>query len=237
MFFWISGFLFKYDNSAVITTKEFIIKKVKSLLVPYFAFGIIHYVIYLLIGGKDISPFINLFSINTSVLPIAGALWFLTALFFTDIIYFIVVRYVKKTIIRSIIILFVTLFGCFYKKLFSFTLPLAIGPAMVGIGLFYFGVLMRKYNDILFSKVVFNMSLWKVLISFFILIKVIFYNGYINMRMELYSNVFLFFVISIFSVILCMFFSNVLYKYCGKNIIGKWLISIGRNSIVYVCLN
>ena len=86
MFFWISGFLFKYDNSAVITTKEFIIKKVKSLLVPYFAFGIIHYVIYLLIGGKDISPFINLFSINTSVLPIAGALWFVTALFFTDII-------------------------------------------------------------------------------------------------------------------------------------------------------
>lgn len=49
-----------------------------------------HYIINLR-WDNSLIPLIRLLTINIDGLPIAGALWFLTALFYTDVFYFFIV--------------------------------------------------------------------------------------------------------------------------------------------------
>lgn len=78
MFFWVSGFFYKrnYDIKLLIR------KRVKTLLVPYLIFGAVHLLICAILKIQNIeSALQHLLWENTRGLPIAGALWFLTALF------------------------------------------------------------------------------------------------------------------------------------------------------------
>lgn len=93
LFFFVSGFLMS-EKSLNISFKEFITKKIKGLIVPYYLFTIlclIWYVIKLVVGGNLnmvnvlLSPiFVN--SLFCGASPVAcGPAWFLWALFFCNI--------------------------------------------------------------------------------------------------------------------------------------------------------
>lgn len=76
--FFISGFVTKNRD---ISFKDFIIKKSKSLLIPYFVFGIL-FIFIDKIWNKFNPVYIkSLFWESANQIAIAGALWFLTALF------------------------------------------------------------------------------------------------------------------------------------------------------------
>ena len=65
----------------------------------------------------------------------------------------------------------------------------------------------------------------------------IFLNGYINMRTETYAVIPLFWVNAVLAIIVGANLSKLLYKYIQNSIVEKWLLSVGKESIVYVCLN
>lgn len=65
----------------------------------------------------------------------------------------------------------------------------------------------------------------------------IFLNGYINMRVGLYSIIPLFWINALLSIIVSLNFVKLTYPYIQDMFIGKWLRGIGIDSIVYVCLN
>ena len=77
------------------------------------------------------------------------------------------------------------------------------------------------------------MNWWQILVVGVITTILIFVNGYINMREGRYAIVPLFWVNALLSVYVGISISKLICK-TGKT---KWLTSIGRNSIVYVCLN
>ena len=84
LFFIISGFLLKLNKNK--DTKSMILKKFKSLMVPYILFSIINIVGFYLI--KDLSYEVfkgNIF--NTITLFGIGALWFLPALFISETLF------------------------------------------------------------------------------------------------------------------------------------------------------
>lgn len=223
MFFFISGLFYRRRDCSI---GDYIGKKAKSLLIPYISFGIAHYLVDIILHGFSINPFIYLFTFNTVSLPIAGALWFLTALFFTDVFFFLLDRWNVKWLIIPLVLV-----GSFADQLLPYPLPWALSASYVGLGLYWLGEKSKKYEDKL-DKLL-NMNWWQILVIGAITTVLIFVNGYINMREGRYAIVPLFWINALLSVYVGISISKVICK-TGKI---KWLTSIGRNSIVYVCLN
>ena len=84
MFFFVSGFLYKRTDSKIY---DVLIRKAKSLIVPYFIFGVFQCILYGFIFGISFEHYYHLLFFNSDGIPIAGVLWFLTALFFTDMVF------------------------------------------------------------------------------------------------------------------------------------------------------
>ena len=192
MFFFISGFFYRRRDYGF---GEYVGKKERSLLIPYISFGLAYYLLYIMIEDFSIKPLLHLMTINTYDLPIAGALWFLTALFFTDNIYFLLDRWNVKWLIVPLVLI-----GSFADQMFPYPLPWALSASLVGLGLYWLGEMSRKYEDKL--KVALNMNWWQILIVGFITTVLIFVNGYINMRIGTYSFLPLFWINALLSVFL-----------------------------------
>lgn len=223
MFFFISGFFYRRRDCSI---GEYVGKKAKSLLIPYISFGIAHYMASLILDGFSLRPLFHLISINTTGLPIAGALWFLTALFFTDVFYFLLDRWNVKWLIIPLVLV-----GSFADQLLPYPLPWALSASFVGLGLYWFGEMSKKYEDKI--RKLLNMNWWQIVVVGAITTVLIFVNGYINMREGAYAIIPLFWINALLSVYVGLSISKLMCK-AGKI---KWLTSIGRNSIVYVCLN
>lgn len=240
MFFWISGFLF--NPKTVISFGALVRKKVKSLLYPYVFFGLGHFLLMVvgqIVMGAEIDwqPLLHLLWVNTDGLPICGALWFLTALFFADLLFFLLHRYIPSDGLKALIISILALTGNFSRSIFPFTLPFALGPCLVGIGLYHIGYLCRKYESRKAVHFAMHLPLLPNILLGIVTTVLIFINGYINMRTETYAMIPLFWINAILSVVVGINFAKLIYPKIQNHWIGKWLVGLGRNSIVYVCLN
>lgn len=233
MFYIISGFFFsRFKNEKEICFKEFAIKKAKGLLIPYIFFGAFHSIVYIILnhGTKNKTLLINLIWINTDGVPIAGALWFLTSLFWVEIIYFFIDKFLKNQNIKYILIIAIALLGNLLPQFFR--LPLALDTSFVGVGLFLIGNLLRDKEN---NKIL-NLNVITCVLVAGVIGCLIFCNGYVNMRNGIYSIIVLFWINAILSTILGMNFSKIMLKK-NKSKLTDIIINIGKNSITYVCLN
>lgn len=232
MFFVISGYFWK-DQPFLTMLK----KKAKTLLIPYFGFGVFHLVIqFIRIGHIDTHGFYLLLWENTADLgvPIAGALWFLTAMFFSEILFWCVQR-VKgnAAVIVSVIVLIA---GMVCATFLSFRLPWAFDVGMLGVGFYQIGKLLKeKWSKLLDLNFVISLAGLAVFSALGFL------NGYVNLRQGLYS-VWLLFWINAVGITICLWnISRIVYGWIEKKKLMdkplKWLKGIGRDSIIYLCLN
>ena len=90
---------------------------------------------------------------------------------------------------------------------------------------------MRKHENKL--KKFLNMNWLQILIVGLVTTGMIFVNGYINMREGRYAFIPLFWINAILSFSLGISVSKLICKICKT----EYLMRIGRDSIVYVCLN
>lgn len=243
MFFFISGYFYKQKD---ISIKKFIIQKSKTLLIPYITFGLFHYGIWCGINLiKDtpinLNPLLHLLFENTNELPIAGALWFLTSLFFVDITYFIMKKFIKNEVIISIFIFIIAILGCLAINILPFRLPWALDTAFVGIGLYHIAQLMKIHMRNKYIYTLFHMRWFQCLFWGVVCCILIFTNGYINMRIGRYSIIPLFWINAIMAILIGWNISRFIEKISVKCSILKmtslWLKNVGKNSIIYVCLN
>ncbi len=226
MFFFVSGFFYK---ERAVGVAEYTKKKAKSLLVPYAFFGGFHYLVYLR-SACSLTPLLHLVWINTLDLPIAGALWFLTALFFTEVLYFILDRYNCKCLIVPLVLI-----GSLADQHLPSPLPWSLSPAFVGLGLYWAGNFVKRKED-KFAPLL-NMRWWQIGGGCGITGALIFVNGYINMREGLYAFLPLFWLNALGAIFEGISAAKQVEQWMGASPAEKWLKSIGRDSIVYVCLN
>lgn len=243
MFFFISGFFYIKKSKYDLSTKSFLIKKVKGLLVPYSFWGIFHYILWLyrVKENGNLKPLMHLLWDNSKDLPIAGALWFLTALFFTETIYFIVDRYIQNGIVENVIFIGLALTGNVWNIIIPFKLPWSLGTALVGVGLYHIGHLIGIYENSICLKRLLNLK-WQVsiilgIVTVFFIMK----SPPISMREGEYGNVLFFWVNAFLAIVvginISKYICNIQNGLCFVEI-GNYLIrQIGKNSIVYVCLN
>lgn len=109
LFFFISGFFAKKDKHK--TIKEYIIKKFKQLLIPYYFFALISSISFSIannLGGKEtLNMIIKYFGGIRNTLD-AGSLWFIPCIFIVSLIYFLLTKIFNNKYI--IIIVSITLF-------------------------------------------------------------------------------------------------------------------------------
>lgn len=235
MFFFVSGFLY---NNKQITFNSFVCKKAKALLVPYLFFGLLHLgYVFVVYKNIQLSYLYHLFFVNTDGLPIAGALWFLTALFFTNTLYYLIRRFIKNRIMVNAVVVVLALFGNTCNLLFPFELPFALSAAFVGVGLFHVGTLFKRFELKIVIHRLLNLDVFSTLGLACVTIVLIFVNGAVNMRTGSYSIIPLFWINAILAIILFFNISKIVNNAFRDSIIHKWIVGIGKNSIVYVCLN
>lgn len=231
MFFLLSGYFFKSDEKV----KDFFQKKIKTLIIPYIFFGIMHYILYCIINkGLEIQSLKHLLFVNTDGLPIAGALWFLTALFFADMFYYFISR--PKKIYKVLLVTFISVFGNIATLILLFRLPFALDVACVGVGLMYIGGLIKSYRQNKYVDKILNINIfWGIVIAMIsaILIKA---NSYVNMRKGEYGIIPLFWINAVLSSFVIFVVSKYIDKYCFKWL-KQYAVGIGKDSIAYLCLN
>lgn len=229
LFFFISGFLFKGNNRSF---NQVLKKKTKTLLIPYIMWGVISLGIYFSFKGFDIGCIRIFLWDNTRGIAISGALCFLTALFIADLIFFFVEKIVKKIYIKISIYISLSIIGILFPKT-AFLVPFALCPAMVGTGFMAIGFYYKKINEKIEKSLLLSNSalLNVVFVIFGELVAQI--NITVNMRTSTYGNCFLFYVSSIMICIGLLNFS----KWIDKKMKIKFLLTIGENSIIFVCAN
>lgn len=243
MFFFISGYFFLNVQNEIVSPKEFIKKKCKSLIVPYCIFGIFHFIFWYIKYWdlRSIEPLLNLLFINTKGLPVAGALWFLTALFFSNVIYFFIIYYIKSHIIKNLIIIIVALVGNIATDIYPFRMPYALDASFVGVGMIHIAQLIRQYENKRGINCLLNLHWLNCIISGSIITILIFFNGCINMRNGEYAIVPLFWINAVGAILVGINLSKYILYLKEKSgcitFFADQLIEIGKNSIVYVCLN
>lgn len=163
LFFILSGYTFKLKEESAFS---FIKNKFLRIMVPYLVWALLFLIPYMVLGerlnetiGTNASFDLKI-QIKNAFYGIAknGALkqntslWFLPALFSTEIIYYFIIKLTKKTSFRAKLVLLIPLTIISYLSAYNLKiiLPWGINSALV-IGIFfYFGYLCKEYN--LFSK-------------------------------------------------------------------------------------
>lgn len=239
MFFIISGYLFTLKHQENLPFKEYLIKKFKSLIIPYIAFGLFH-LCYAAIFKTFHIEYVKQLVSYQRILPIAGAIWFLTALFFTDIFFYLINKYFSKYK-KFIIILLITAFAHINAIYKIINLPFSINSSLVGLSMYLLGSYIRigeQKNN--FIKKLFNINIIINVLLIIFTYHLILKNNYINMRTNSYAHIHLFWLNVILSFIFIINLSKeilIVLKALNLKVFYHWFLYIGRNTIVFLCLN
>ena len=232
IFFIISGYFYKPVSFSVMLKK-----RAKTLLVPYLCFGTLHLVIWFIMQGKIDSHSIYLFLWeNTGCIPIAGALWFLTAMFFAEIVFWFIQQMQLYDVWKTVIAGIVVVLGMAYATYIPYRLPLALDVSMVAVGLLQIGFLAKKY-----CKRLLEMNFFTSIIGIIIFSIIGMLNGYINLREGSYAIWPLFWIDAVGMTFFLWNFIRYVYDWCKQIEMLKrpltWINSVGRESIIFLCLN
>lgn len=240
MFFFVTGYFYRSKNDMKVS--QYLLKKVKTLLLPYIVFGLFHFGVWLALNWdvRSLDPLCHLLFENTTNMPISGALWFLTSLFFADVIYFFTNRYVKCDWIKHVIVFVIVMIGHFAKSLIAFRLPYGLDAAFVGVGLIHSGHIARAYE----KRTGRSWSLkkfWVWILLVVAVVALIFMNPPVNMRTGDYGTIILFWFNAIGSIFVGWTMAMWIDEHEAKNRFlragSDYLAKVGNGSIVYVCLN
>ncbi len=241
IFFVISGYFYKEGKLAQRIKIRF-----RSLIVPYIVFGIFHLIVYWAIEGitfKEVvfgsdSMLFHLLVMNSLPLPIAGALWFLVALFFCDLLFLLIDSVIKSEALRHAIFTLLTFLGMFWTKLFFFRPPECIDIVLANMLVYDFGWYIRQHKRNNTVCRLLNFRPIEILALFMISAALIMVSLTINVKQGQFGNGIMYIINVMLSFITYLNLSKWLLKInlAGGKING-FLCYVGRNSMIYLCFN
>lgn len=188
MFYFVSGYFFKDKE---ISYANYVKKKATTLLIPYVSFGIFHMLLDYYKSGCSFavlkSAAFHLVWENTDHLPIAGALWFLTSILFTEMLFLISFRMFKSVKIRNFVLIGIGFLGSIWVHIVPFRLPLALDTGFAGIIFYLAGNQFKIYETAPIFVKLKESKIYCSIIGLEVNAILIFLNGYVNMREGIYA--------------------------------------------------
>lgn len=143
LFFLLSGLMAK--ESEYLRGGQWIKRKTRSLLWPYLIFGILEFLFDVLKGivANDLTrehlikkAVALLYSNYLFEYNYTGVIWFLTCLFVTELIFFLVQRYIQNRAVRIVVVLALGTLGLTWKSFIGFQPPFFSDIALTAL-IFY----------------------------------------------------------------------------------------------------
>lgn len=224
LFLFISGYLYKNKEIAV---KDYVLKKFKSLIIPYLIYAAISLPFGLMlniIDGKGfdmIQIFIDFLFLNGSV-GWNSPIWFLIVLFLVEIIYFAI----EKSKLNTPIFIIVAFVGGYLLSETGLKYPLGINIVVWGLVFYFIGNVARENK---FIEILSNTKI-KLYASLLVSGSLnLIFGLLLNNRISIYHNEldnYLYFYIAALSGILFMF---LLFSVLPKS---KILTFLGKNTLI-----
>lgn len=160
LFFILSGYTFKINENK--TFFKFVKKKFKRIMIPYFIWATL-FLIPFFIFGQEVSSNLGakanfelgnqLFNVlygngNNQALKQNTALWFLPALFSMEIIYYWIIKLIRKksNLVKTLILIPLLIIGFLTYLYLKFILPWGLNTALVLGAFFYIGYLFKEFK-------------------------------------------------------------------------------------------
>ncbi len=148
LFFFLSGYVFS-DKS---NFKDFIIRKSKGLLIPYFSLSVPLILFTLLLqyrwGTLTTTSFITL--LQTFIFQKRfSTLWFIACLFFLNILFYLISKFIKNDIIKGFVCLLLLTVGLVYYHFGGKPLPWNTDVCFTAVIFFYGGYLLKKHSYVI----------------------------------------------------------------------------------------
>ena len=253
LFFWLSGFVFSvksYDSF-----QEFIVKKIRSLIVPGIVCAWIVCFCKTLVTvyqGAEFSPSFLIWGIfgvfiNLRGNPIwSGVTWFLPCIFLIEICAYPCMRYCESTLdscseknnaAKSLfIIVLLLVFGFVYGNFIHKALPWSADIAVEMSAFFCLGMVCRRYG------VFDGWSRWWICVPAFGVLVVssmlnYFLFGGVNPYLTHYGELILFCISAISGIVMSVSMVQILRKYFPYSFIVRLLNYCGNNSIIFYLVN
>ena len=145
LYFTLSGLFFKdYGGFG-----KMLIRKTNRILIPFLFFYIASYAVFYIVNivkpgliKTDATGILDCFTQNQYF---NGPIWFLLALFWSNIIFYCIHSNIKKEFLRTMTVALCGAFGYFLYK-FRIFLPCFIDTAFIGLPFFYFGYILKRSN-------------------------------------------------------------------------------------------
>lgn len=238
LFFFVSGYFYRPNKTR--SFKEYLIHQINVLIVPYVAFAFFYEILhYIFTGEISIQYFAkSLLSSNHNRIDVAGALWFLLALFSSKIIYCLLEHRIKGVLNLTIVVTVISLAALTLRK-FDIKLPLCIDTALSMLIVIHSGYLLYAYRG---KQLLIRFSTLSPIVL--ILLTVLFFaSGLLNDNVLVRRNKFgievLYFISCFCGIILTMNISHILSRQSNtlwskiKDVFSFW----GRESIVFLLIN
>lgn len=230
LFFFLSWYLFNDEKHK--NFKIFTIDKFKRLIIPYFAFNLIFFIYEKLINTNQNHDFLSILKWtlywswlrgNNEIFLLNVSTWFLIALFFTSIFYFLLNRYVKNKNYKIIFLIILSIIIHYLSINFrEIRLPFSLEPALMATFFYWVWHIYKQKIAKLIEKI--NYKYLLILpILFFININ---FLSWTNFSTNEYWDNYLIFLLSSFLWILTWV---IIAKLIPKN----WILDFfGKNSII-----
>lgn len=220
VFFIISGYLTNLSKNHI-SIQQFIIKKFKSLIIPYLSFALINYVF--IIFNFYIQHSLDKNTIITYIIYIIklcgrSAIWFLPCLFISQLTFKLILDTVSNKTLRLFIISILFIIP-FWVKAKPDTLLLVLLRSFTALGFITIGHLLYKTLNTL------TLNYWEIFMLFVINIIFTFLNGPVDLFELKFNNIFIYVANSILGSLTLLFL-------CKKITTSKLIIYTGKNPLI-----
>lgn len=218
LFFIVSGWLFDYKKISNISIYEIALKKIRTLIIPYFVFLTLNY-LYWCVIERHFRSFDQ------------GPLWFLPVMLIVELISIRIIPFVARHNLKYLFSIIATAFfvGCSLKLPSDNDCCLWLIRVVTGVYWYYWGWLL---SSVMKDKIEVKVDYKSVIVITLILalLSVIFgcNNGRVDLFLARFNNLGLYIVSGIIGTALCFGISILL----NKNIFLEFL---GRNSLLIMC--
>ena len=245
MFFFVTGWFYRHRPE--LSLSQNCCRKVRNLIAPYliFAFFLWFACVWIIPEYRSWRPLFHILWENTfkipvegvGISPVPGALWFLTALFFAETIYMALDRLFSTLTHLHLAVLSIVLLGMSIPSVTSCRLPWGLDAAFVGIGFLHAARMLKQSR----FQILTHLSLWQTIGLGAVNVVLILVSPKVNMRTAEYGWWLPFWVNALCAILvgwnLARYLDCFLEKSQMSQGLSRILSGIGRNSIVYLCLN
>ena len=228
LFFIISGMLIAYKDEKDIW--KFVKKRIKGILIPYVFFSIFSIIVFAIVNDFSREVFVQ--NVKATICGVGiDTLWFLPALFFGEVIFFILRNLLKNKYVICIISAIIYTLGNFMMKdyglicLFLGRICIAVGFIMIGN---YTMNLIRKRNMPWYGLIV--IAILSVILS-----KI---NGLVDLNNLVFNNHILYLINSLIGTYLILEISKLIdideITYWGRNTL---IVMATHLNIIYILFN